>query len=309
MKPEIHDILKPLESFSRPYPKAAIDHAIANPTLVINDLKRSIEWTIQEFNTACEDTDYMLNVYALYLLAYFRESSFLPTLIQLCRIPDVEELLDDEVTTLAGILASLSIEQPHLLHQIIEDAQANEYVRNCALEALVIHYYHQKLPEPEFKAYLKYLFEEGLEKTGSFIWNGIVDTVCDFQFQEFEPEVRFAYEHHLADPSVMGYEEALDQLFGRQPSYFNSKPLHYIDDVHSEIQWWACFQEETQVLDDREDEDVEYIPPASWVDSDPDPFTPMPVQRPIVYNSPKIGRNEPCPCGSGLKYKKCCGKP
>ncbi len=22
----------------------------------------------------------------------------------------------------------------------------------------------------------------------------------------------------------------------------------------------------------------------------------------------KIGRNEPCPCGSGLKYKKCCGK-
>ena len=22
----------------------------------------------------------------------------------------------------------------------------------------------------------------------------------------------------------------------------------------------------------------------------------------------KIGRNSPCPCGSGLKYKKCCGK-
>ena len=22
----------------------------------------------------------------------------------------------------------------------------------------------------------------------------------------------------------------------------------------------------------------------------------------------KIGRNEPCPCGSGLKHKKCCGK-
>ncbi|MBN2570249.1 MAG: SEC-C domain-containing protein, partial [Deltaproteobacteria bacterium] len=21
----------------------------------------------------------------------------------------------------------------------------------------------------------------------------------------------------------------------------------------------------------------------------------------------KIGRNDPCPCGSGLKYKKCCG--
>ncbi len=30
--------------------------------------------------------------------------------------------------------------------------------------------------------------------------------------------------------------------------------------------------------------------------------------KPVVRTSPKIGRNDPCPCGSGLKYKKCCGK-
>ena len=29
---------------------------------------------------------------------------------------------------------------------------------------------------------------------------------------------------------------------------------------------------------------------------------------PIVNRSPKIGRNDPCPCGSGKKYKKCCGR-
>lgn len=28
----------------------------------------------------------------------------------------------------------------------------------------------------------------------------------------------------------------------------------------------------------------------------------------IVRTSPKVGRNEPCPCGSGKKYKQCCGK-
>ena len=35
----------------------------------------------------------------------------------------------------------------------------------------------------------------------------------------------------------------------------------------------------------------------------------------ILLNTPKtviadrkVGRNEPCPCGSGKKYKKCCGK-
>lgn len=25
-------------------------------------------------------------------------------------------------------------------------------------------------------------------------------------------------------------------------------------------------------------------------------------------DKPKVGRNEPCPCGSGKKYKKCCGR-
>jgi preprotein translocase subunit SecA len=30
-------------------------------------------------------------------------------------------------------------------------------------------------------------------------------------------------------------------------------------------------------------------------------------QKPIV-NKDIIGRNDPCPCGSGKKYKKCCGK-
>ena len=29
---------------------------------------------------------------------------------------------------------------------------------------------------------------------------------------------------------------------------------------------------------------------------------------PIVNNEPKVGRNDPCPCGSGKKYKNCCGK-
>ena len=29
---------------------------------------------------------------------------------------------------------------------------------------------------------------------------------------------------------------------------------------------------------------------------------------PIVNTEPKVGRNDPCPCGSGKKYKNCCGK-
>ena len=31
-------------------------------------------------------------------------------------------------------------------------------------------------------------------------------------------------------------------------------------------------------------------------------------ESPVVREEPKVGRNDPCPCGSGKKYKKCCGK-
>ena len=32
------------------------------------------------------------------------------------------------------------------------------------------------------------------------------------------------------------------------------------------------------------------------------------VKKPVVRKDKKVGRNEACPCGSGKKYKKCCGK-
>jgi SEC-C motif-containing protein len=40
-----------------------------------------------------------------------------------------------------------------------------------------------------------------------------------------------------------------------------------------------------------------------WVYAGQEEIRTVPVRR----ETPKIGRNDPCPCGSGKKYKKCCG--
>jgi uncharacterized protein YecA (UPF0149 family) len=32
------------------------------------------------------------------------------------------------------------------------------------------------------------------------------------------------------------------------------------------------------------------------------------VSKTVKRDEKKVGRNDPCPCGSGKKYKKCCGK-
>ena len=39
----------------------------------------------------------------------------------------------------------------------------------------------------------------------------------------------------------------------------------------------------------------------------PGPGQGQPVQQTVKRDGRKVGRNEPCPCGSGKKYKKCCG--
>lgn len=55
----------------------------------------------------------------------------------------------------------------------------------------------------------------------------------------------------------------------------------------------ARLQERYEVVDDEDDWD--------WLEE-------QEVQQPYVRTAPKVGRNDPCPCGSGKKYKKCCGR-
>jgi len=44
--------------------------------------------------------------------------------------------------------------------------------------------------------------------------------------------------------------------------------------------------------------------PAQQQGGEPQSAAPVPIQK----SGPKVGRNDPCPCGSGKKYKKCCGR-
>ena len=32
------------------------------------------------------------------------------------------------------------------------------------------------------------------------------------------------------------------------------------------------------------------------------------ARQPVTREGAKVGRNQPCPCGSGKKYKRCCGR-
>ena len=65
-----------------------------------------------------------------------------------------------------------------------------------------------------------------------------------------------------------------------------------VENTVAEMGWWDCFRKDRAM--DRAHADSDY---------DTNPGTPSQFKR----TTPKTGRNEPCPCGSGKKYKKCCG--
>ena len=96
------------------------------------------------------------------------------------------------------------------------------------------------------------------------------------------PQIKRWYDERRIDESIVTYSEVLAQIgkpVGRPPALPGC--------TVAEIGGWAWFNES---------------PDESLFEHDDDPPG-LPYFRP----EPKVGRNDLCPCGSGKKFKKCCG--
>ena len=104
------------------------------------------------------------------------------------------------------------------------------------------------------------------------------------------------------------YREAAAFLLG--PS---DRPLYKEAWEHPVRQWLECWWQMARRWYGRQDSassaqarETSVLEQRAYESPAPTPITP-PI--PIVEHAPKTGRNDPCPCGSGKKYKKCCGAP
>jgi SEC-C motif domain protein len=75
------------------------------------------------------------------------------------------------------------------------------------------------------------------------------------------------------------------------------------DDEKGTVEFVANFKQNKKDITHHELASFEKID-GKWIFMDG--VVPKPKQ--VIRETPKTGRNDPCPCGSGLKYKKCCGK-
>jgi hypothetical protein len=164
---------------------------------------------------------------------------------------------------------------------LVVDRSANEYGRSAGVTALALLAAWAEVPRESILNIFLWLAREGLEREPSQVWNSLAADSADIEALVLFPELRDAYADGLIDlqfmhPSELDEVEAAPRGRGLEDTRDRHPP---IDDVVDATAWWARFDDA----------------PESAGAAEP-------------YRAPsKVGRNEPCPCGSGKKFKKCCG--
>jgi len=186
------------------------------------------------------------------------------------------------------ILASVSDGDMTGMASLVENERANEYVRSAALKGLVTLAACGKQSRDEVMAYFKGLFRT-LERTYSLMGDSLASRCTDLCPEEVREDLRRVHEQGLIDPFYIHYIrwEDIEGALGvgkeaAMKALIIKERYGLIDDAEKEMSWWACFEENKH-------RKVKL----GW-------DTP-------IRKAPKVGGNEPCSCGSGKKFKKCCG--
>lgn len=239
--------------------------------------------------------------YVIHFWAEKREKAAYPIICKLLHDADGtnDVLQDDVVDTLPAILINVFDGDPAPLQSVIEDPNADELARAQALAALAFVVADGQLKKGWMHSYLLTLRSSMQPRGASFIWEAWATTVAVLGFEDLRSEV--------VDLIKLGYleETGLDlEEFDELVAVGIEDPLEALEEedirpystVFRELGYRGIkgFSNET----DEEE-----------VDSYDDELCDAPVpQEPAINVNREIGRNDPCPCGSGKKYKKCCLK-
>ncbi|MGO9572509.1 MAG: DUF1186 domain-containing protein [Desulfomonilaceae bacterium] len=281
---DIQRIVTKLEAQDGAFPREALAYAIANRDVIIPELLGILAQTLENHEELLDQPKYMGHIYAMFLLAQFREKRAYPLLVQLFSLPGEIpfDLTGDVVTAdLRRILASVSCGDDHLIRKLAENDNVNEYVRAAALEALLTLVAVGEKSRDGLINYFQSLFRRRLSREFSFVWNSLVSCSVDLYPGEVYEDIKQSYRDELVESFFVSMKEVEESIArGKEAALEDlKKDRQYtlVTDPIKDMEWWAFFK----------------------------PPEPSRAER----KAKKIGRNDPCPCGSGKKYKKCCGRP
>ena len=243
--------------------------------------------------------------YALYLLAKWREPRAYPYVIRWLSLPEEEPFdIAGDIVTMDGarILAGVCDGNLEPIKVLIGNRQADQYGRSAGVTALALLAAWAEVPRSRVVDCFLWLVREGLEREASAVWDSLAADCADIEALELFSELRRAYDDGLIDPQCVGRSK-LDavEAMARGEMVRRTRERHPpIDDVAVATAWWDRRSRNTD-----DDDDLPLDDNDDWEDERAGEYTE--IAEP--YRAPaKVGRNDPCPCGSGKKYKKCCGR-
>ncbi len=309
------EVISRLSTYTGRFPRPAVETATAIWSEIADEMLAALEYTAAHPVEVADDKDSMLHTYAMYLCAEKRDTRALAPIVRMMSYPDewtIERLFGDTLTEAGGrIIASLFAGDVHPIQQLIENREAYEFSRSQGVFALSVLVAHERLEREKVTAYLGELFEGRLEREPSQVWNAIAGAAAALAAGELKPAVETAYEEELveyifASPESIYADMAQDVDTAMEALKSDSR-YALIEDTVAEMEWWAAFRDNEADANARRA--ARNVPGAS---SGPAPAldrqTAERLGGTVRREQPKIGRNDPCPCGSGRKFKKCCGR-
>lgn len=315
----VKDILLRITYFPGYFPEIELTEAIKNKEEITPHLLCSLEKARDEYEDL--DEEYWLHIPAIYLLAEFREKKAFPLIVDLLKLShnDLESLFGD--VDMGNFLASTYNGNFSLLEEIIEDEKVDEFSRWEALKALVTLEKEGILTREFILNYLKKLFECRLSREDhSVIWIALITTCFDLKATDLGGQALKAFDEGLVEEEFgVSRDEIVDNLIHGKDTFDSSDFYYIIKSTIDEMKDWPCFKEEPRELDFKGDKKEKNIFERLMSNNDNDDYNDLEEecfdqdceihhpQKPMpIVKGKKTGRNEPCPCGSGKKFKKCC---
>jgi hypothetical protein len=213
--------------------------------------------------------------HVIHILTLLKTKEALELLLETTR--NKLDLLDGWITeSIPTLLAAFGESAIERLEEWVLDEKLDLYFRGSIATALnVIAHQHSDKTE-EIKTFLSKLLEDTNDPTFAAF---LIDELLSFKDPKFLPQVRKALEDERIDTDVIN-EHIVEWLFNlpeKEKSYFKfmESPLEHFSR-----------------------ENISYLRKISYPEK----------ETPAKKTKVKVGRNDPCPCGSGKKYKKCCMK-
>jgi len=302
---ETAEIVQQFERATGRFARAAVQAAVARRDEVTPALLLILQQTTDRAAQLAAEGDYMAHLYAMFLLAQFRELRAYPLVIRFALLPGdlLDSLCGDFITEdLGQVLASVCGGELDGIQSLIENEEADEWTRGAALSSLVTLVAAEQKSREEIVSYFARLFRGKLVRQWSHVWDTLVCYSSDLYPAELMDDIQQAYQDGLVDSRFIGWEDVRrDLATGKGPvlaRLADNPHRRLVEDTAKEMGWWACFEEGGP---SRTNGAVQIFTQSDLALAQ-ETASPQ-IKRP----DPKIGRNEPCPCGSGKKHKKCCG--